>query len=58
MDNSVDQHYSETQPKTGFLGRLLPIYSILKRWLVEWFDLTEEEKINAGIHIGYLGDDE
>ena len=50
--------FQATQPKTGLFGSLFQIYCTIKRWLVEWFVLTEEEKINAGIYIGHLGDDE
>ena len=58
MENSVNQHSSKTQPQTGLLSSLLQIYCTIKRWVVEWFELTAEEKINAGIHNGFWQDDE
>lgn len=58
MDNSFDQHCSKTQQKKELLGSLLQIYYNIKSWLVASFVLTEEEKIDAGIYIGRLRDDE
>lgn len=58
MDNSFDQNNSKTRLKTELLGSLLQIYYNIKSWLVASFVLTEEERIDAGIYIGRLRNDE
>ncbi|MCJ7715331.1 MAG: hypothetical protein MUO54_02260 [Anaerolineales bacterium] len=58
MDNSFDQLSIETQLKPTLLSSLLQIYHNIKGWLVASFVLTEEEKIDAGIYIGRVGEGE
>lgn len=55
MDNSFDQHSIETKQKPGFLGGLLQKAYSIKSWLVAFLWLTEDDKEEAGIFLGYRG---
>ncbi len=58
MDNSFDQYETEAQSKSNFPANLLKILGDGIDWILSPFLLTEEEKAEAGVYIGYMGEDE
>ncbi len=57
MDNSFDRQGSHTQGPRNPLVTSLQIVGDFLHWLTGLFQLTEEEKEDAGIHIGYQCDE-
>ncbi len=58
MDNSFnrqDRRSTTQQDRKSFLGSL-PILDNIITWLASLIKLTEEEKEDAGVHLGRLGD--
>jgi hypothetical protein len=58
MDNSIDQQRAGAQSKTIFSANLPKIIDNLLNRMLSPFLLTEEEKQEAGIYIGRLGEDD
>ena len=64
MDNSFRRQESDTQQKRVFLIDSQVFDSILTlmrhslNWLAGFFQLTEEERENAGVFLGHLVEDE
>lgn len=58
MDNSFDQYETEAQSKSNFSANLLKILGDGIDWILNPFLLTEKEKEEAGVYIGYMGEDE
>jgi hypothetical protein len=58
MDNSFDQQKTKPRPKMRFSGNLPKIIENLINWISSPFLLTEEEKEQAGIYIGRIGEDD
>ena len=52
MDNLFHQGAPNTQQPGGFLFRLKQIFEEIINWLVYMFELTNEDKENAGIYRG------
>lgn len=64
MDNSFfHQQESEMKQKSGPLtgfhifASLLPLMRHSVNWLTGFFQLTEEEREDAGVYLGRLGDE-
>jgi hypothetical protein len=57
MDISVDEHESDGNRPSPFLTVLRTIRGI-PGWLAEFFTLTEEENVKAGIYLGGQGRDD
>ncbi len=57
MDNSFDRQESHTQEPRNPLVASLQIVDDFLNWLTSLFQMTEEEKEDAGIHIGYQRDE-
>ena len=63
MDNSFRRQESDTQQKRVFLIDSQVFDSILTlmrhslNWLAGFFQLTEEERENAGVFLGHLEDE-
>jgi hypothetical protein len=61
MDNSFHPQESNIQQPSGFLASLrifdsiLPLMRRSVKWLAGLLQLTEEEREDAGIHLGCLG---
>ena len=55
MDNSFDRQKSETQKSSSFLVSL-QIFKGILTWLAGLVQVTEEEKNEAGIYLGYQDD--
>jgi hypothetical protein len=56
MDNSVNRQGSNAQ-RANILSTSLRIFKNILNWLVNFFQLTEEEKKKAGIYIGNRRDE-
>jgi hypothetical protein len=57
MDISVDEHESDGNRPSPFFTVLRTIRGI-PGWLAEFFTLTEEENVKAGIYLGGQGRDD
>ena len=63
MDNFLHRQESDIQQKRGFLidshifDSILPLIRRSVIWLAGFFQFTEEERENAGIYLGRLGDE-
>jgi hypothetical protein len=55
MDNSIHQQGSDIQQDPKSLLESLPSFGNLIKWLAALFELTEEEKEEAGIYLGRVG---
>jgi hypothetical protein len=55
MDNSIHQQGSDVQQDPKNLLESLPILGNLIKWLAALFELTAEEKEEAGIYLGRVG---
>lgn len=58
MDNSSDQQIAEVQSKTTISENLPKMIDHVLNWMLNPLLLTEEEKEDAGIYIGRLGEDD
>lgn len=56
MDTSVDQEEAKAQSRTFRPAKLLKIIDTLQNWMLGPFLLTEQEKEEAGIYIGRMGE--
>jgi len=63
MDNSFHRQESDTHKKRNFSTSMWTFDSIVLlmrhslNWLAGFFQLTDEEQENAGVHLGRLGDE-
>jgi hypothetical protein len=63
MDKSFHPQESNMQQPSGFLASLwifdsiLPLMRRSVKWLAGFFQLTEEERENAGVFLGHLEDE-
>jgi len=55
MDNSFHRQESDAQQNGGFLASL-QIFDRIVNWLAGLLKLTEEEREDAGIYLGHLGE--
>ncbi len=58
MDILADKYESDGTRRPGpFLAGLQTVRGVV-RWLIEFFTLTEEDRLKAGIYLGGEGRDE